>query len=132
MTVDSSFDRVPPPLRDAMLERGFSSLTPVQSAVVEPGLEGRDLRISSQTGSGKTVAIGLVVAAWLDPEPPESRGAPPPRERACRPRALVVAPTRELAAQVSGELAWLLAPLGARTVTVTGGTNVGLELRALA
>jgi ATP-dependent RNA helicase DeaD len=128
MTIDSSFERVPAPLRDAMLERGFSSLTPVQSAVLEPELEGRDLRISSQTGSGKTAAIGLVLAAWLDRGPPE--GAP--RDRACRPRAIVVAPTRELAAQVSGELAWLLAPLGARAVTVTGGTNVGVELRALA
>ncbi|HEU4409475.1 MAG TPA: DEAD/DEAH box helicase [Polyangiaceae bacterium] len=132
MTIDSSFDRVPPPLRDAMLERGFSSLTPVQSAVVEPGLEGRDLRISSQTGSGKTVAIGLVLAAWLAPEPGGAEGRGAPRDRACRPRAIVVAPTRELAAQVSNELAWLLAPVGGRTVTVTGGTNVGVELRALA
>jgi ATP-dependent RNA helicase DeaD len=153
MTIDVSFDRVPAPLRDAMLERGFSSLTPVQAAVVEPGLEGRDLRISSQTGSGKTVAVGLVIAAWVargegvregrsgegvrEGRPGEGAregrsGEGAPRERSCRPRAIVIAPTRELAAQVSNELAWLLAPLGARTITVTGGTNVGVELRALA
>ena len=41
---------------------GFSSLTSVQQAVLDPALRGRDLRITSQTGSGKTVAIGLVVA----------------------------------------------------------------------
>ncbi len=132
MTLDVSFDQVLAPLREAMLERGFTSLTPVQSAVVEPELAGRDLRISSQTGSGKTVAIGLVLAELFDrPGPPAGRpaeGGP----RGCRPRAIVVAPTRELAAQVSNELAWLLAPVGARTVTVTGGTNVGVELRALA
>jgi ATP-dependent RNA helicase DeaD len=142
MTIDVSFDRIAPRLRDAMLERGFTSLTPVQRAVLAPELGGRDLRISSQTGSGKTVAIGLVLAELVGPDGGPETGAARAggdgghgggaRERACRPRAVVIAPTRELAAQVSGELGWLLGPLGARTVTVTGGTNVGVELRALA
>src|SRR5690606_9517992 len=48
---------------DAVLRaRGFERLTPIQSAVLDPALAGRDLRMSSQTGSGKTVAVGLVLA----------------------------------------------------------------------
>lgn len=132
MQVDSSFDHILEPLRNAMLERGFSSLTPVQRAVLASGLEGRDLRISSQTGSGKTVAIGLVLAELVARREGEAVRRDEGGPRACHPRAIVVAPTRELAAQVSNELAWLLAPVGARALTVTGGTNVGVELRALA
>ena len=116
------FHLVPEKLAEALRLRGFSALTPVQRAVLEPGSVGRDLRVSSQTGSGKTVAIGFALARELaeaDPTAPT-------------PSVLVVAPTRELAAQVGRELGWLLEPLGAAVAVVTGGTNPALERRALA
>jgi len=59
------FSDVPHGLADALAAKGFSELTAVQKAVLDPELDGRDLRVSSQTGSGKTVAIGFVVAGEL-------------------------------------------------------------------
>ena len=57
---DISFPEVPAGLGPVLAERGFTELTPIQTAVLDPDVIGRDLRISSQTGSGKTVALGLV------------------------------------------------------------------------
>ena len=51
------------PLASALAAKGYESLTAVQSAVLADGLEGRDLLVSAQTGSGKTVAFGLAIAA---------------------------------------------------------------------
>src|SRR5262245_53935633 len=89
---------LPAPLARALERRGYTTLTPVQEAVLDPALEGRDLRISSRTGSGKTVALGLVLGTTLA-EPREST-----RDGIARPRALLIAPTRELAAQIGTEL----------------------------
>jgi ATP-dependent RNA helicase DeaD len=111
----------------AIEARGFESPTSVQTALLEPALAGRDVLVSAQTGSGKTVAFGLMLAPELASL--AERGARD--ERACTPRLLVIAPTRELANQVRDELAWLLSPLGARVLAVTGGTSVVGELRAL-
>ena len=55
-------------LASAIAKKGYTTLTPVQHAVLDPALVGRDLRISSQTGSGKTIAIGFTVpslSAWI-------------------------------------------------------------------
>jgi ATP-dependent RNA helicase DeaD len=118
------FPDLPAGLAAALTERGYDALTPVQAAVLEPEAEGRDLVVSAQTGSGKTVAFGLAFAAQL-------LGAdgrvPPPRA----PLALVIAPTRELALQVSRELEWLYRPAGARIATCVGGMNPQQERRAL-
>lgn len=123
MTTNDPFAGVPGPLAAALRRRGFTALTPVQRAVLEAECEGRDLRISSQTGSGKTVALGMALARPLLAAP----GAP------VGPRALVVVPTRELAAQVREELGWLLAEIPAlRVEVVTGGTDLGRERRRLA
>jgi ATP-dependent RNA helicase DeaD len=121
----STFDELatlPSPLARALERRGYTSLTPVQEAVLAPELAERDLRISSRTGSGKTVALGIVAAsALVDVERP--RGAPP--------SVLVITPTRELAAQVGEELVWLYEELNAGLCVVTGGTSTSLERRAL-
>jgi ATP-dependent RNA helicase DeaD len=118
---------IPEPLADAMRRRGFSELTSVQRAVLDTESEGRDLRISSQTGSGKTVAIGLALARHLTGEA-SGRGA---GRRG--PSVLVLVPTRELAMQVREELSWLFAGIrGFGIEVVMGGTSVGLERRALA
>ena len=100
--------------------------------MLAPELAGRDLRISSQTGSGKTVAIGLTLREAITAEAPEepSDGNEKGKDQRARPRALVVVPTRELAKQVEEELGWLYAPLEATVVSVTGGGGYRDELRA--
>ena len=102
-------------LAEALAARGYDTLTSVQSAVVAGEAEGRDLIVSAKTGSGKTVAFGLAIAGQML----EGDRAPWTRE----PLGLVVAPTRELAIQVSKELEWLYAPAGARIVTCVGGMD---------
>jgi ATP-dependent RNA helicase DeaD len=87
--------------------------------------EGSDLLVSAQTGSGKTVAFGLAAASSL-------LGEAERFERAAAPLALVIAPTRELALQVSRELGWLYAEAGAVVATCVGGTDARREQRALA
>jgi ATP-dependent RNA helicase DeaD len=119
-----TFPELPPFLGEALTERGYSSPTPVQAAVLEPQALGRDLVVSAQTGSGKTVAFGLAMAGDLLGDD----GSIP---RSDRPLALVIAPTRELALQVSRELAWLYGKAGARIATCVGGMNPSLERRAL-
>ncbi|HWU03693.1 MAG TPA: DEAD/DEAH box helicase, partial [Novosphingobium sp.] len=118
------FSRLPTPVFDALTERGYASPTPVQAAVLEADAEGRDLLVSAQTGSGKTVAFGVAMAGPL-------MGESGRLETAGAPRALVIAPTRELALQVSRELEWLFAKAGARIVTCVGGMDPGRERRAL-
>src|SRR3546814_325439 len=54
-----SFEHLPPLLSGALTRKGYESLTPVQAQVTQPEAEGRDLIVSAQTGSGKTVAFGL-------------------------------------------------------------------------
>src|SRR5271169_838521 len=125
MNAQSFEDLVGPALASALVKRGFTALMPVQQAMLDPELAGRDLRVSSQTGSGKTVAIGLAIRALADGPAPAERGI-------ARPRALVVVPTRELAKQVDEELSWLYAPLHARVASATGGANVRDERRAFA
>ena len=118
-----TFPDVTPLLAEALTAHGYTALTPVQASVIEDGARGRDLIVSAQTGSGKTVAFGLAMADELlaDGGLPQS-GAP---------LALVIAPTRELALQVSRELIWLYAKAGARVATCVGGMDPSKERRAL-
>ncbi|MBU1384616.1 MAG: DEAD/DEAH box helicase [Alphaproteobacteria bacterium] len=117
-----------PALDRALSARGYAEPTPVQSAVLEASLNedgsGRDLLVSAQTGSGKTVAFGLALAPTLlgETEKFAEFGAPV---------ALVIAPTRELALQVSNELQWLYAQTGARIVSCVGGMDPKVERQAL-
>ncbi|GAA0869710.1 DEAD/DEAH box helicase [Brevundimonas basaltis] len=112
-----------PALDRALSERGYAEPTPVQAAVLEAE-DGRDLLVSAQTGSGKTVAFGLALATTLLGE--DERFA----DNAA-PVALVIAPTRELALQVSKELEWLYAKTGARIATCVGGMDPRAERRVL-
>jgi ATP-dependent RNA helicase DeaD len=123
MTTTDPFAGVPAPLASALRRRGFTAPTAVQRAVLEAECEGRDLRISSQTGSGKTVALGIALARPLLAAPHSPAG----------PAALVIVPTRELAVQVREELRWLYAEVpGLRVEAVTGGTDLSRERRRLA
>ncbi len=122
----ASLAGIPEPMATAMRRRGFASLTSIQRAVLDSDSEGCDLRISSQTGSGKTVAIGLALASHLT-------GARAGDGSHAGPSVLVLVPTRELAMQVREELTWLFAGIrGLGIEVVMGGTSLGLERRALA
>ncbi len=120
-----AFRPTSPPLARALAERGYEDPTPVQDAVLETEAAERDLLVSAQTGSGKTIAYGLAIASTLlgDAE----RLGP-----AGEPLALIVAPTRELAMQVTTELTWLYAQTGAQIVTCVGGMDPRAEKRKLA
>ena len=112
------------PLAAALQKRGYETLTPVQLSVLEDGLAGKDLLVSAQTGSGKTVAFGLAIA-------PDVLGDAlllPPAEA---PLALIIAPTRELALQVKREIDWLYAEAGVLTASCVGGMDFRNERRAL-
>jgi ATP-dependent RNA helicase DeaD len=119
-----TFPDLPPGLAEALSERGYAAPTAVQAAVLEPEAHGRDLVVSAQTGSGKTVAFGLAAAGQVLGDDGMVR---PARS----PLALVIAPTRELALQVSRELGWLYGKAGARIATCVGGMNPSQERRAL-
>ncbi len=114
-----------PALQRALTERGYTEPTAVQLAVLRDEAADRDLLVSAQTGSGKTVAYGLAFAPTLlgDAEQFTSAGMP---------LALVIAPTRELALQVHGELTWLYEKAGGRVVACVGGMDPRREQRALA
>jgi ATP-dependent RNA helicase DeaD len=117
------FENLSPVLSDALTARGYEALTPVQTHVTEDEAKGRDLLVSAQTGSGKTVAFGLAMADELIED-----GRLP---FATSPLALIIAPTRELAMQVSRELGWLYGKAGARIATCVGGMDASKERRAL-
>lgn len=120
----SDFDGVVPALKSALDARGYDALTQVQISVIAPELTNADLLVSAQTGSGKTVAFGLAIApTLLDGE-----------DRfpfASAPLALAIAPTRELAMQVKGELEWLYKQTGAQIASCVGGMDARAERRAL-
>ncbi len=118
------FEGVVPALAQALHKRGYSSLTPVQQAVLSPDVENADILVSAQTGSGKTVAFGLTLAPML------LDGAQK-MERATAPLVLVVTPTRELALQVKRELSWLYEATGAALASCVGGMDMRDERRAL-
>lgn len=122
-------DRVPATLAHSLRARGFTTLTPVQTAILEANPADADLLVSARTGSGKTVAIGLALARSLFD--PDGQLAPPVGAQA-GPRALVLTPTRELAMQVQAEFDWLFAGTGVRIGCVTGGREIGAERAALA
>jgi ATP-dependent RNA helicase DeaD len=119
-----TFSKLPSLLGEALAEHGYSEPTPVQAAVLEYEAAGRDLVVSAQTGSGKTVAFGLAMASEL-------LGDDGSMPRPGNPLALVIAPTRELALQVSRELTWLYGKVGARIATCVGGMNPSQERRSL-
>ncbi len=111
-------------LSDALAKQGYNDLTPVQSAVTEPELEGQDLLVSAQTGSGKTVGFGLAIGPTIINDDGSL-------DAASYPLALIIAPTRELALQVKRELQWLYAGAGATLASCVGGMDFRDERRSL-
>lgn len=113
-----------PTIARALEKREYTTLTQVQEAVTDPIHAEKDLLVSAQTGSGKTVGFGLAIAPTLMGDE-EKFGSP------AAPLALVVAPTRELALQVKRELDWLYEFAGATVASAVGGMDMRTEKRAL-
>src|SRR5262249_46257616 len=109
----------------ALTARAYAQPTAVQAAILAPEVAARDVLVSAQTGSGKTVAFGLALAHTLlgDDARFGAAGAP---------RALIVTPTRALALQVQRELQGLFAETGARMARCVGGMDPRREQHALA
>ena len=106
--------RLPKAFARTLAARGYRRLTPVQRAILKVEAPDADLLVSARTGSGKTVAFGLALARRLTGSTNADAGGP---------RALVVAPTRELAMQVASELRWLFGGTGVRIGCCTGGAD---------
>jgi superfamily II DNA/RNA helicase len=117
-----------PALAHAAQHNGFGEPTPVQTAAIPAALTGRDLLVTAPTGSGKTAAFALPLLHALD-GPWGSDGFRAQR----RPRALVLVPTRELAAQVGEVLRRLAEPLETRLkiAIVFGGVSINPQMMAL-
>ena len=95
----------------ALARRGFDSPFAVQSLVIPDVLDGRDVLVKSPTESGKTLAFGVPLADLVDPD-------------AAWPSALILAPTRELAAQIVDELAGVMKASDLRITAVYGGVGI--------
>ena len=119
-----TFPTTHPALAQALAARDYTVPTAVQLAVLEASAQGRDLLVSAQTGSGKTVAFGLAMAPTL-------LGTAERFERAAEPLALIIAPTRELAMQVQRELDWLYADTGDTDKVAYGTGTFGSRSTAI-
>ncbi|MEM6532845.1 MAG: DEAD/DEAH box helicase [Myxococcota bacterium] len=120
---EGSFDDFPidSEVREAIRAMGFERPTKVQNAVITDALAGRDLVVQSKTGSGKTCAFGIPVVQKLASEAPEPK----------LPKALVIAPTRELANQVAEEVEQLAANTAIEILPVYGGVPINKQSKAL-
>ncbi|MDO5711145.1 MAG: DEAD/DEAH box helicase [Micrococcales bacterium] len=119
--------RVPTSLCDILAADGITTPTPIQAATLPDSLAGRDVLGRGRTGSGKTYAFLLPLVARLV----ASREAGRVR-RPRMPRALILAPTRELAGQIEAALKPLAAATSLRTLAIFGGVNQNPQVRALA
>lgn len=106
------------PIMKALDKMGFEEATPIQEQTIPLGLQGKDVIGQAQTGTGKTAAFGIPMIEKIDKDQKKIQG-------------LVVAPTRELAIQVSEEIHRLGKFKGVRTLPVYGGQHMERQIRAL-
>jgi len=112
------------PLLRALVEKAYTHPSPIQAKAIPPLLEGRDLIGCAQTGTGKTAAFALPILQRL--------AARPQPFAARRPRALILTPTRELAAQIGENIAFYGRHLSLRHTVIFGGVGENPQIRALA
>ncbi|MCP1387021.1 DEAD/DEAH box helicase [Corynebacterium sp. TA-R-1] len=113
---------LPRDIVSVLRKQGITEAFPIQEAAIPDALAGRDVLGRGPTGSGKTFTFGLPMLTRL-------AGAP---SKPGRPRGLILAPTRELAAQIRERLDEPAAALGLRVIDVVGGVNINHHIRALA
>src|ERR687890_1682655 len=118
---------VHPEIADALERNGITTPFPIQEMTLSVALMGTDLIGQARTGTGKTLAFGIpVLQRSIAPKDPDYAEIPQGK-----PQALIVAPTRELALQVSSDLALASADRGLRVLTVYGGAGYEPQLEAL-
>ena len=110
---------VPAKFADKLSARGIASPFEIQEAALPDGLAGNDVCGKAPTGSGKTIAFGLVLAVRLQKSKPG------------QPGGLVLVPTRELAIQVAKEIAMLCEGTDLRVASVYGGAGYGPQVKAV-
>ena len=115
---------LPDPLMHAIADLGFEYCTPIQNTSLPFGLADYDITGQAQTGTGKTAAflITALTRFWENPIENQALGSP---------RALVLAPTRELALQIEGDAKGLAKYMDERTVCVVGGMDIQTQLAKL-
>jgi len=107
-----------PDILKGVREMGFTRPTPIQADAIPPGLAGRDILASAATGSGKTAAFLLPILQRLLPKPRRAT------------RALIITPTRELAAQIEDHARQLAVHTPIQTASVFGGVAMGPQEHA--
>ncbi len=117
---ERTFEELPlsPELKRAISEKGYLAPTPVQAAVLEPVLAGKDLIVRSKTGTGKTAAFGIPLLERIPAGTNEVR-------------ALILCPTRELALQVAEEITQLGKFKGSKIIAIYGGASMTQQVDAL-
>ncbi|MCP2263472.1 DEAD/DEAH box helicase [Promicromonospora thailandica] len=122
---------LPAPVVSVLTDRGITTPFPIQTASLPDSLAGRDVLGRGRTGSGKTLAFALPVVTRLATSGARAAAAGQPRRVAGRPRALILAPTRELANQIDESVAPLAQALGLKTTTIFGGVAQSRQVTAL-
>ena len=109
------------PVKKAVREAGYETPTPIQQQAIPMVLKGHDVFACAQTGTGKTAAFALPILTDLYERPPEGK----------QPCVVVLAPTRELAAQIGESFATYGKRVKARCITVFGGVSINPQITAL-
>ncbi|KAJ7545121.1 hypothetical protein O6H91_09G107800 [Diphasiastrum complanatum] len=117
---------LPDDIVNALSKRGITNLFPIQRAVLEPAMQGRDLIARAKTGTGKTLAFGIPIINHISRENQQTKVT---RSAGRHPRALVLAPTRELAKQVERE--FMESAPNLSTICVYGGVSIVAQQRQL-
>jgi len=107
--------QIPEKVLEGIRAAGFTECTPVQTETLPVALQGRDIAAQAQTGTGKTAAFLIAVFSRMLEMPSAGRGP--------SPRALIIAPTRELVIQIDAEAKLLGGPAGFRILPVYGGID---------
>lgn len=113
-----------PDILRAIAEQGYREPTPIQQQAIPAVLEGRDLMASAQTGTGKTAGFTLPLLQHLITHQPHAKGRRPVR-------ALILTPTRELAAQIGENVRDYSKYLNIRSLVVFGGVSINPQMMKL-
>ncbi|EJD6111437.1 ATP-dependent RNA helicase RhlE [Morganella morganii] len=120
-----SFSSLPlcPEIQKAVAEMGYEQPTPIQMQAIPQVLAGHDLLASAQTGTGKTAGFTLPILQYLQDNPRKGGGRPV--------RALILSPTRELAAQIGENVREYSRHLRTRSLVVFGGVSINPQMMKL-
>ncbi len=122
---------IPAEILEGIAQAGYEFCTPVQEEVLPQALEGDDIAAQSQTGTGKTATFLITLLAHLVKTRSEYQKKTQPDDGTSRPRALILAPTRELVVQIEKEASILSRPAGIHFQAIYGGVDYEKQRAAL-